>query len=41
VYELPRKWITDLDGNRHIATALGRLPELVGLTVTPTPTLAA
>jgi hypothetical protein len=30
-YELPRKWITDLDGKRHIAIALGRLLELVGL----------
>jgi hypothetical protein len=30
-YELPRKWITDLDGKRHITIALGRLLELVGL----------
>jgi hypothetical protein len=30
-YELPRKWITDLDGKRHIAIALGRLLELLGL----------
>jgi hypothetical protein len=30
-YELPRKWMTDLDGKRHLATALGRLLDLVGL----------
>jgi hypothetical protein len=30
-YELPRKWIIDLDGKRHIAIALGRLLELTGL----------
>ena len=34
-YELPRKWITDLDGKRHIAIALGRLLELLGLRATP------
>ena len=30
-YELPRKWMTDLDGKRHLAMALGRLLDLVGL----------
>jgi hypothetical protein len=30
-YELPRKWITDLEGKRHLAMALGRLLDLVGL----------
>jgi hypothetical protein len=30
-YELPRKWLTDLDGKLHIAASLGRLLELVGL----------
>jgi hypothetical protein len=30
-YELPRKWLTDLEGKLHIAAALGRLLELVGL----------
>jgi hypothetical protein len=30
-YELPRKWMTDLEGNRHLATALGRVLDLVGL----------
>jgi hypothetical protein len=30
-YELPRKWMTDLDGKRHLAMALGRVLDLVGL----------
>ena len=30
-YELPRKWMTDLQGKRHLAMALGRLLDLVGL----------
>jgi hypothetical protein len=30
-HELPRKWLTDLEGKLHIATSLGRLLELVGL----------
>jgi hypothetical protein len=30
-YELPRKWMTDLEGKRHLAMALGRLFALVGL----------
>lgn len=30
-YELPRKWLTDLEGKLHIAASLGRLLELVGL----------
>jgi hypothetical protein len=30
-YELPRKWMTDLGGKRHLAMALGRLFALVGL----------
>jgi len=30
-YELPRKWMTDLEGKRHLANALGRLLDLVGL----------
>jgi hypothetical protein len=30
-YELPRKWMTDLEGKRHLAMALGRLLDLVGL----------
>jgi hypothetical protein len=30
-YELPRKWLTDLEGKLHIATSLGRLLDLVGL----------
>jgi hypothetical protein len=30
-YELPRKWMTDLEGKRHLALALGRLLDLVGL----------
>jgi len=30
-YELPRKWMTDLEGRRHLAMALGRLLDLVGL----------
>jgi len=30
-YELPRKWVTDLEGKRHLAMALGRLLDLVGL----------
>jgi hypothetical protein len=30
-YELPRKWLTDLDGKLHIAASLERLLELVGL----------
>jgi hypothetical protein len=30
-YELPRKWMTDLEGKRHIAMSLGRLLDLVGL----------
>jgi hypothetical protein len=30
-YELPRKWITDLEGRRHLAMAIGRLLDLVGL----------
>jgi hypothetical protein len=30
-YELPRKWMTDLEGKRHLARALGRLLHLVGL----------
>jgi hypothetical protein len=30
-YELPRKWITDLEGRRHLALSLGRLLDLVGL----------
>jgi hypothetical protein len=30
-YELPCKWMTDLDGKRHLAMALGRLLDLVGL----------
>jgi hypothetical protein len=30
-YELPRKWMTDLDGKRHLAMSLGRLLDLVGL----------
>ena len=27
-YELPRKWMTDLQGKRHLAMALGRLLDL-------------
>jgi hypothetical protein len=30
-YELPRKWMTDLEGKRHLAMALGRVLDLVGL----------
>jgi hypothetical protein len=30
-YELPRKWMTDLEGKRHLAMSLGRLLDLVGL----------
>jgi hypothetical protein len=30
-YELPRRWMTDLEGKRHLATALGRLLGLMGL----------
>jgi hypothetical protein len=30
-YELPRKWMTDFEGRRHLAMALGRLLDLVGL----------
>ena len=30
-YELPRKWMTDLQGKRHLAMALGRLLDLLGL----------
>jgi hypothetical protein len=30
-YELPRKWMTDLEGRRHLAMALGRVLDLVGL----------
>lgn len=30
-YELPRTWLTDLEGKLHIAASLGRLLELVGL----------
>jgi hypothetical protein len=30
-YELPRQWITDLEGRRHLAMALGRVLDLVGL----------
>jgi hypothetical protein len=30
-HELPRKWLTDLEGKLHIAASLGRLLELVGL----------
>ena len=30
-YELPRKWMTDLKGMRHLAMALGRLLDLLGL----------
>jgi hypothetical protein len=30
-YELPRKWMTDLEGKRHLAMALGRVFDLVGL----------
>jgi hypothetical protein len=30
-YELPRKWMTDFEGKRHLAMALGRLLELLGL----------
>ena len=30
-YELPRKWMTDLEGKRHLAMALGRLLDLIGL----------
>jgi hypothetical protein len=30
-YELPRQWMTDLEGKRHLAMALGRLLDLVGL----------
>jgi hypothetical protein len=30
-YELPRKWLTDLEGKLDIAASLGRLLELVGL----------
>jgi hypothetical protein len=30
-YELPRKWMTDLDGKRHLAMSLGRVLDLVGL----------
>jgi hypothetical protein len=30
-YELPRKWVTDLEGRRHLAMALARLLDLVGL----------
>jgi hypothetical protein len=30
-HELPRKWLTDLEGKQHIAASLGRLLELVGL----------
>lgn len=30
-YELPRKWMTDLEGTRHLAMALGRVLDLVGL----------
>ena len=30
-YELPRKWMTDLEGKCHLAMALGRLLDLVGL----------
>ena len=30
-HELPRKWLTELEGKLHIAASLGRLLELVGL----------
>jgi hypothetical protein len=30
-YQLPRKWITDLDGRLHVAASLGRLLDQVGL----------
>ena len=30
-HELPRKWLTDLEGKLHIAASLRRLLELVGL----------
>ena len=30
-YELPRTWMTDLEGRRHLAMALGRVLDLVGL----------
>jgi hypothetical protein len=30
-YELPRKWMTDLDGKLHLASSLGRLFDLIGL----------
>jgi hypothetical protein len=30
-YELPRQWMTDLEGRRHLAMALGRVLDLVGL----------
>jgi hypothetical protein len=33
-YELPRKWLTDLEGKLHIAASLGRLLELVGCAAT-------
>jgi hypothetical protein len=30
-YELPRKWMTDLEDKGHLAMSLGRLLDLVGL----------